>query len=52
MAYTYNGDIVSSVLECGKAMYDKFLDENGNFHKKTGKSLSQEDDFLFNYMMH
>ena len=27
-------------------------DENGNFHKKTGKSLSQEDDFLFNYMMH
>ena len=32
MAYTYNGDIVSSVLECGQAMYDKFLDENGNFH--------------------
>ena len=32
MAYTYNGNIVSSVLECGQAMYDKFLDENGNFH--------------------
>ena len=32
MAYTFNGDIVSSVLECGQAMYDKFLDENGNFH--------------------
>ena len=25
MAYTYNGDIVSSVLECGQAMYEKFL---------------------------
>lgn len=32
MAYTYNGDIVSSVLECGQAMYDKFLDENNNMH--------------------
>ena len=32
MAYTYNGDIVSTVLESGQAMYDKFLDENGNFH--------------------
>lgn len=32
MAYTYNGDIVSSVLECGQAMYDKFIDENGNMH--------------------
>ena len=32
MAYTFNGDIVSSVLECGQAMYDKFLDENGNFN--------------------
>ena len=32
MAYTFNGDIVSSVLECGKAMYDKFLNEQGNFH--------------------
>ena len=32
MAYTYNGDIVTSVLECGKAMYDKFIDENGNMH--------------------
>ena len=36
MAYTYNGDIVSSVLECGQAMYDKFLDENGNFHSGGG----------------
>ena len=32
MAYTFNGDIASSVLECGQAMYDKFLDENDNFH--------------------
>ena len=32
MAYTYNGDIVSSVLECGQAMYDKFIDANGNMH--------------------
>ena len=32
MAYTFNGNIVSSVLECGQAMYDKFLDENSNFH--------------------
>ena len=32
MAYTFNGNIVSSVLECGQAMYDKFLDENNNFH--------------------
>ena len=31
MAYTFNGDIVSSVLECGQAMYDIFLNENGNF---------------------
>ena len=37
MAYTFNGDIVSSVLECGQAMYDKFLDENNNFH--TGNAL-------------
>lgn len=32
MAYTFNGDIVTSVLECGQAMYEKFLDENNNFH--------------------
>ena len=32
MAYTYNGDIVTSVLECGQAMYDKFINENGNMH--------------------
>ena len=32
MAYTYNGDIVSSVLECGQAMYDLFINENGNIH--------------------
>ena len=31
MAYTFNGDMASSVLECGQAMYDKFLDENENF---------------------
>ena len=35
MAYTFNGDIVSSVLECGQAMYDKFLDRNDNFHMST-----------------
>lgn len=32
MAYTFNGNIVSSVLEVGQAMYDKFLNEQGNFH--------------------
>lgn len=32
MAYTYNGDIVSSVLEVGQVMYDKFINENSNFH--------------------
>ena len=31
MAYTFNGNIVSSVLECGQAMYNIFLNENGNF---------------------
>ena len=31
MAYTFNGNIASSVLECGQAMYDIFLDENENF---------------------
>ena len=41
MAYTYNGDIVTSVLECGQAMYDKFLDENGNFH--TGGTIQDGD---------
>ena len=39
MAYTFNGDIVSSVLECGQAMYDKFLNENGNFH--TGGAIQE-----------
>ena len=32
MAYTFNGDMVDSVLEVGQAMYDKFIDENGNMH--------------------
>lgn len=36
MAYTYNGDIVSSVLEVGQTMYAKFLNEQGNFHTGGG----------------
>ena len=39
MAYTFNGNIVSSVLECGQAMYDKFLDNNDNFH--TGNKIKE-----------
>lgn len=31
MAYTYNGDMANSVLEVGQAMYDKFINEQGNF---------------------
>ena len=46
MAYTFNGDIVSSVLECGQAMYDKFLDENGNFH--TGGMNIDGDYYVWN----
>ena len=50
MAYTYNGDIVSSVLECGKAMYDKFLDENGNFHtggaNQDGEVYTWSDNYI------
>ena len=50
MAYTYNGDIVSSVLECGQAMYDKFLDENGNFHsggsKQDGEVYTWSDVYI------
>ena len=46
MAYTYNGDIVSSVLECGKAMYEKFLDENGNFH--SGGADVDENTYTWN----
>ena len=37
MAYTFNGNIVSSVLECGQAMYDKFINEQENFH--TGNTV-------------
>ena len=32
MAYTFNGDMASSVIECAQAMYDKFINEQGNFH--------------------
>ena len=46
MAYTYNGDIVSSVLECGQAMYDKFLNEQGNFH--SGGSNQEGDIYTYN----
>ena len=41
MAYTFNGNIVSSVLECGQAMYDIFFNENENFI--TG-GIVQEDN--------
>ena len=46
MAYTYNGDIVSSVLECGRAMYDKFLDKNENFH--SGGTNQEGEVFTWN----
>lgn len=46
MAYTYNGDIVSSVLECGQAMYEKFINENGNFH--SGGSTQEGDIYTYN----
>lgn len=46
MAYTYNGDIVSSVLECGQAMYDKFIDENGNMH--SGATTSEGNYNVWN----
>lgn len=46
MAYTYNGDIVSSVLECGQAMYDKFINEQGNFH--SGGSTQEGDILTYN----
>lgn len=46
MAYTYNGDIVTSVLECGQAMYDKFLNEQGNFH--SGGSNQEGNIYTWN----
>ena len=50
MAYTYNGNIVSSVLECGQAMYDKFLNENDNFHSggtiQDGNVYTWNDDYV------
>lgn len=46
MAYTYNGDIVTSVLECGQAMYDKFIDENGNMH--SGGTTSEGNYYVWN----
>ena len=50
MAYTFNGNIVSSVLECGQAMYDKFLDENGNFHTgyatQDGSVYTWDNDYI------
>ena len=50
MAYTYNGDIVTSVLECGQAMYDKFLDENGNFHSGDTTQDGEADTWSDNYI--
>ena len=46
MAYTFNGDIVSSVLECGQAMYDKFLDENNNFHTGYAPQYTWGDEYI------
>ena len=46
MAYTFNGNIVSSVLECGQAMYNKFLDENNNFH--SGGIIVEGDVYTWN----
>ena len=50
MAYTFNGNIVTSVLECAQAMYDKFLDENENFHSggtnQDGNVYTWNDDYL------
>ena len=50
MAYTFNGDMASSVLECGQAMYDKFIDENSNFHSggtiQDGNTYTWNDDYV------
>ena len=50
MAYTFNGNIVSSVLECGQAMYNKFLDSNNNFHTgyayQDGSVYTWDDDYI------
>ena len=46
MAYTFNGDIASSVLECGQAMYDKFIDENSNFH--SGSTIQDGNTYTWN----
>ena len=46
MAYTFNGNIVSSVLECGQALYDKFLDVNANFH--SGGTNQDGDVYTWN----
>ena len=46
MAYTFNGNIVSSVLECGQAMYDKFLDVNNNF--RTGGITVENGIYTWN----
>lgn len=46
MAYTYNGDIVTSVLECGQAMYDKFLDDDNNMH--SGGTNSDGSYYVWN----
>lgn len=46
MAYTYNGDVVTSVLECGQAMYDKFIDDNNNMH--SGGTTSEGNYNIWN----
>ena len=50
MAYTFNGDMASSVLECGQAMYEKFLNEQGNFHtggtRQDGSVNTWDDTYI------
>ena len=46
MAYTFNGDMANSVIECGQAMYDKFINEQGNFH--TGDTIQDGDVHTWN----
>ena len=50
MAYTFNGDMATSVLECGQAMYNKFLNEQGNFHtgdtRQDGNVNTWDDTYI------
>ena len=50
MAYTFNGNMANSVLECGQAMYDKFINEQGNFHtgdtRQDGNANTWNDSYI------